>query len=912
MQQATTRAEVLEYLAALTDEFDEQNMQYFTAQSISSRLNISRNLASQYLNDLVKDSSAIKIVSRPVLFFHKKTIERKYHQKINMNVFRTLVDLLDILNNKDTVRLGFKKAVGFNASLRVCVEQCKAAMQYPPNGLPLLLWGAPGTGKDFLARQMFEYALGNNCVCEGSTFIRVNCGEYANDEELFWQRLLSQDADGWLHQAAGGVLLFTQVHLLPYKIQMEFFSQLDAIVADDSINKQTEKRCKLVFSTNMSPQETLERAFLRRIPIVINLPSLDERSIEEKRELISEFLKEESAKVGTPIHITQQAFYALLHFHYPENLSQLRSMIQIGCAKAYLHHEQKNDGIILKLYHLPEDIIETYRPDLAMADGNQIVQLEAMNDLAQEKSAELVEAIEQARQAYVEQKTDFAALMNMWHKAIYAYDDFLVFNCRYSNNRVEAVGQVVSRILETVIHRYNVQFLSTSYYTISRMIYDAVQAQPFLQQVDQRTSKDLAACSALIEKNRPQLFMIAQETASLVAQNLNVQLSPLHFLMLQVYIDGGNPDIVINDTVAVIIAHGYATASSIAQTANALLQTQLFVPFDMPLPTKTSAIVSYVKQYVHTQRYFKNLILMVDMGSLEEIDDGLKDINNFNIGIVNNITTKLALAIGVGIIKGNDIETILKTACNEAAFHYRMVYRHDQRDAVVFVGDNSSNTAQRMQQLFVGSLPKKIDVDILTRDFRSLSKEKEEEDIFKQRNVLFLSGVLNPGIPQIPFIPIENIIGLLDFPEFHRYFSKHLDAAELETFGQNLLKNFSMQNVVKHLTILDADRLLNFVEEAVQRLQKFMNKQFTAKTKAGLYIHICCLIERLVTKTPVESYEGLDEFLLSQKDLIAGMQASFEQICASYNVVLPVTEIGYIYDYILAENTGGLEPDTDF
>lgn len=48
-------------------------MKQFTANDISENLNISRNLASQYLNELVKETRAIKVNSRPVYFFTNGT-----------------------------------------------------------------------------------------------------------------------------------------------------------------------------------------------------------------------------------------------------------------------------------------------------------------------------------------------------------------------------------------------------------------------------------------------------------------------------------------------------------------------------------------------------------------------------------------------------------------------------------------------------------------------------------------------------------------------------------------------------------------------------------------------------------------------------------------------------------------------
>ena len=913
MQQGNTRDEVLKYLEELSDEFDGVMMQSFTAQSISGRLNISRNLASQYLNEFVKELLAVKIISRPVYFAHKKTLEKKYHQKLNIAVFKTVSSLLDVLQNKKSVQLGFAKAVGFNASLSNCVEQCKAAMRYPPDGLPILFWGATGTGKKFFAQQMFEYALGNQCVPSESAFITVNCGDYAENEQRFWSRLSSKDQSDWIAQAAGGLLFFSQVHLLPLKVQAELFPRIDALKRKMQESAPQTPFCKLAFSTNVTPRDNLNRDFLRRIPILVSLPSLEERSVDESSELILAFLKEEAQKINLEISISQQAFNAFLHYQYPENLAQLRSMIQISCAKAYLHHSDDKKSLFVRLYHLPERLIEAYQPDGTDFDGDeQAIQLDSMSERIRDRSYEFFVSLLQSWQAYAERKLDFPKLMKIWSRSLYEYDEFLVFSCRYSNQRIQVVGQVVEHVLDSLSQRHKIQFPANCLFMITRMIYNAIQSESEILQWEQHSAKELEACQRLVEENRPEVCAIAMDVSRMLNRHLNVSLSSISLLMLEICIYSANPEILVNDTVGVIVAHGYATASSIAQTVNALLQAQLFTPFDMPLSSSTSEIVSCVKKYIQSQHFFRNLVIAVDMGSLEEIDAGLRDVKNLNFGIVNNVTTKLVLDIGAGIQAGGELESILQCACERTVFRYRTVYRYELADAVIFAGESSGSTAQRMRQLFKDSLPKKIDVDIITYDFLSLSKNREADEIFKKRNVLFISGMFNPGIKEVPFIPVENIISLMEEKDFRRIFSKYLNAGELEEFSQNLLKNFSLQNVVKHLTILDADRLLDFVEEAVNRLRSAMSRQFSAKTIVGLYIHISCLIERLVTKTPVEGYKDLDVFEAVHEDFIRSMQESFAPICAHYHVILPASEIGYIYDYIQDENTDLSFKDDEF
>ena len=121
---------------------------------------------------------------------------------------------------------------------------------------------------------------------------------------------------------------------------------------------------------------------------------------------------------------------------------------------------------------------------------------------------------------------------------------------------------------------------------------------------------------------------------------------------------------------------------------------------------------------------------------------------------------------------------------------------------------------------------------------------------------------------------------------------------QMEVFNQNLVKNFSLQNVVESITILNPDKLLDEVEQAVGRLQKITGRKIAGRIMIGLYVHLCCLVERLVTKTPIDNYQDLEEFEQKHADFIRQVRDSFQDISRHYRVALPVSEIAYIYDYM--------------
>jgi Transcriptional antiterminator len=96
----------------------------------------------------------------------------------------------------------------------------------------------------------------------------------------------------------------------------------------------------------------------------------------------------------------------------------------------------------------------------------------------------------------------------------------------------------------------------------------------------------------------------------------------------------------------VLLAHGYSTASSIADTVNKIAGATLLDSFDMPIDIQPEDIAKKISNYIHIRRVRNGLILMVDMGSLEKLPELLKSDLDFPIAIFNNVSTQLALFCG--------------------------------------------------------------------------------------------------------------------------------------------------------------------------------------------------------------------------------------------------------------------------
>lgn len=179
MASIKTKEEIFAYVQNKTRSYTQATLGELTANEISKRLNVSRALASQYLNELVKDGTVIKISSRPVYFLNRKVLEDRNGIKLGSDPYLSAGELERDLSRGQRGRKDFDKLIGGHGGLSYEVEQCKAAIKYPPNGLPILITGQVGTGRGYLASLVFEYAVNSGLLPSERSLQVFCCGETA-------------------------------------------------------------------------------------------------------------------------------------------------------------------------------------------------------------------------------------------------------------------------------------------------------------------------------------------------------------------------------------------------------------------------------------------------------------------------------------------------------------------------------------------------------------------------------------------------------------------------------------------------------------------------------------------------------------------------------------------------------------
>ena len=462
------RDRISEYLTELTRAFDiEKGIVPYTAEAIAQTMELKRNTISGYLNQLVEEGRLIKIISRPVCFFDRKVMEEILDAPIYASTFSSLDELMSLKQNRNGNI--FMEMAGADGSLESVIKQVKIAVKYPPAGLPLLIQGNTGVGKSYLASLAYRYAIDQGILSSDAPFLTFNCAQYYNNAELLSSNLFGYmkgsytgavaDKKGLLEEADGGIIFMDEVHRLTPEGQEKLFIFMDKGVfrrMGETSGWRTSK-VRFIFASNKDASSYMLQTFYRRIPIIVQIPDLKDRSGEEKLQMIYQYFLREAGILKKEILVSRTVLQDMQEFRYDGNVGELINIIQYMCGSALLNSEGGDIHITRECY-----------PDYLFAQIKNREISEAMEEIRISPGGDTRRLIHQTNPVYKASISFFRQQLILYHDVKSGKSNWKDFE----KNWREALGQYTDQLFfqrqymeqkkicfyEDIIRRYCARF----------------------------------------------------------------------------------------------------------------------------------------------------------------------------------------------------------------------------------------------------------------------------------------------------------------------------------------------------------------------------------------------------------------------------------------------------------------------
>lgn len=908
------------YLKTITEKFNKNNLKLYSANSIANEVNLSRSTVSSYLNKEVKSGSIIKIKEYPVIFLDKEVFSKAYFN-VKLNEYESLNDLFN--ENKNTLnRDPLSKVIGAKGSLKSQIEQIKTAALYPENGLPIMLLGPSGSGKTYLAECIYNYSIQEKLIMESAPFICLNCAQYYHNPELLSSMLFGyvkgaftgadKDKKGLLESADGGILFLDEVHRLTDEGQEKLFTFMDSgeysPIGDNSIKKKS--RVRLVFATTESIQSTFLPTFIRRLPVIVSIPSFSERPLQEKLNLIDCFFLNESKILEHTIKVSSQVISFLLSSNYEGNVGKIKNIVKYSCGSSYAR-EKNNDLINVKIKDLPiefddrkkerlgyqlttyhQDRIYDYRyPELACVNSRE-------NKNIATAYFQIIEEFKLMEERRLSNEYYINKMMNNANMLL----DELMFNSETAKNQnlFSMLSFNIRHTFKFMEENYGIKQDGNKILSIASLLYFKEENEILITHPDWTSirSKLLAFINSHMENS----VWLAKLMLSNLSEQLDYEFLDEDLIFISFYLNSTGIQKIKSKIKVIILAHGYSTASSMANVANRLLKTNLFQAIDMPIDIKIDNIENKVIDFIESQNVENGLILLVDMGSLSDLSERLKNKINGPLLLIDYVSTPLVLEVGSLLLQEKNINEINDGILRDVKINRKLVYPVEKKKkAILTCCYTGIGSAIQIQDILENSLSEaKSSISIIPYDYKKLLNNKKRELPFKLYDVISIIGTQDPKIDGINYIGLDKLMSGQEIDDFISLLKCNFQI-DSEKLKKDLVFNFSTKKIIEDLTILDAGKILKSIEKAVDKIEEKLDIKLSNNRRLLLYIHSCCMVERIIRKENVDEQFDIEEFLEREKIKVEIVKYSFLDVEKEYNIEIPNLEIRLVCDILFSE-----------
>lgn len=854
---------VYEFITTYSLEYEHDEYPRFTTNFLSQKLNMQRTNLSSILNQLVNEGKLIKQKGRPVMY-----------QYINLS---------------EEAEEVFKRLIGYDQSLKDAVAGAKATILYPKGKPSILITAQRGCGAHYFAETVFEFAVKSGVIKNREALLVFDCKAYQENPD-YRQKLLfgTEDEVGILNQSEDGMLFINHIDMLPAYERRRLLS--------------TKERGILICRTDLSVNQEIYHSLQERTDFEIKLPNLNERSMEERFQLIQCFLYDEIKNIGKNLEMDSNILSALLLYESDDNVTGLKKDIHTGCVNCYARKgSSKNKFIEILLSDFPTYVrkgliySKTHKEELEELVSEQYVYAFTHSTMLKkqaqksEEKRDIYQSIDDRKKKYKKQEIEEEEIDT--YVSVALKEDFQ----KYYN---ELSGKISNRnMLENIIANKMIEhvdlFLKKAEETFQIKYDEKIMCALCLHMnsaLIRNESKQRVSNEEIVQMtvSYPQEYQLAQEfileTEEVFHTRLNVD--EIIFVMMFLLEERVTKK---QQVVTLIAMHGDHSTQEVVKTVNILSNENNTYAFNLPLNQNMKEAYEDFKKEIIRIDQGKGIILIYDMGSLRTMAECIAAETNIDIRFVESPITLIGVACSNKASEEKGIEEIygyLQENFKTAAYSRN----YDGSNKIVVITSKSETEAEKIQR-FINENMSWNDVKI-----RRIVAANEGQlysmidSIAEEGEIVGIVGDYDPLLHQYQFIDVNQLMksektNLDDYIQTQN----ELDKTGITETYEYLEENFKE---------LDIAKIEVYLDDFMDKVQDLLKVRLDENKKIGLIIHIVCLLDRIRQEyTPSISFIA-SGVIDKNKEMVPEVKKLLRPIEKEFNVYINDTEIATIITII--------------
>ena len=890
----------------------------YTTEEIANAVGASRANVSSDLNRLFEGGQVDKLPGWPV------------HYRASAAAFTPMPEkntTFDI----DAANEVFEGFIGYNGSMGMEIEKAKAAVLYPLGGLPLLIEGKTGVGKTTFARLLYEFAKKAGRIKGNASFISFNCADYADNPHLIVAQLFGHakgaytgaeaDRAGLVEAADEGVLFLDEVHRLPETGQEMLFFLMDfgkyRRLGEIDIRKV---RPIIIMATTENRDSALLAAFNRRVPIIVTLPSLDQRSPLERFQLIQRLFTLEGMKLGRGINVDALAIKALLSYDCPGNVGQLENDIKVGCAQSYVSCLMENrQELYVGLLDFPAHVKDGIRKLKNIYSDVNLIARDLSIPLGSEESnrndqsgtiPDIYQILARRHKEFAENDMGKDYLEFALTAEIKNYFQMLLNQGYEHAGKLETaesstlIYDIARKAEEIITCELNLTLDERSRFVIIQHIHAAISH-----------AKDsiIYPTFSLEKTDRPDVFDTASQIVMMMKQEYNLELPEnevgiIANLILRIY-DEKN----LKERCGIlVICHGLGSAKNMARLANSIVASDFVSWLDITEDDITLEMLSAAagKKLLELERY-EHVVVLTDSNLLPELREDLENQYNKKLYIVSDISTSMVIEAALLATEHQATGQQIRSHLKILEHGYNEVYKMEtknllskpKKSLIITACISGCGAAKKLKKIIKERFEIPEHIEIMTLDMPSVQELKQRISILaEEQQLLCVIGLVDGLEIGFPFISAMEFVfgnGVLRLEEILQNHS--LRQIPQTTPGSIEEQYASGKYLENYLFYLSAEKTAPYLNMCIDKIEKSRGKLDLGK-RIMLFLHLAAMLERLI-------FEGRNQN--THGKAASDLAAACEHLEAVYQIHIGNEEYRMI-EQILALKLGNFSEKSAF
>lgn len=775
---------------------------------IAQALSLQRTNVSSLLNALVEEGRIHKSNGRPVLY-SIAGVSRGDEEEC------------------------FCKMTGWQGSLQHPIQLAKAAVLYPGRSLNILIVGEKGTGKKEFAHLIYEYCLVKQIFSAESPFLQMNCRDYQGSAKDAREKLMGERQSGMLKDAESGILYMDNVQYLDGGLLREIASY----------SGKPGRKGLLIASCTPDAQPAQEE-FQSEFPIVITMPRITERPIEERMEMIQTLFSTEASRVGRELVVKEELMRCLLLYECPENFQQLKRDIKIGCANAYVR-ELANDRRIT-LY------VSDFEPTIRQGMSRFGQMREEIERLIPENSTFTFDG-SRMRVSETETKNIYKELRQkakqLESEGIGGEDIKMLLSTEveraFGKYQQKLIHEVRSRKeLELIVDEELIDmvegFLAKVENARNKKIDDAVffglcvHMKNVVNGTKTTESMDRLEISEVVTRYK-QEYMLSLAFAEEIQEVYGRQLTIDEVILITMFLCYEPPKQTDKGQTVILYAfYGKDIAASIVRTITEITGFNHIFSFEVSHRQSETQIYESLKKCILEIEQKQGVFIVYDSDLVSKVAEEISEETGIMIRLFPAPVTTLGIELARKAMISSNLDAVYRDAMKSVGD-----FATSHEKYLITLCTTGKGGAEELKT-YIERYGHMEDVQIIPLSMSNPKALQEAfRDLMRRGTILCVVGTFDPKLYSIPFCSITEVFTTPKerLPELLRKTeSKDYEVDHQEVFHY-LAGQFSHVEIKKVESSVEA-----FLQEVDQKL-----KHMTQDAQMGLLVHTACCIERLAS-----------------------------------------------------------------